>query len=213
MSIEIKKFVIMYYQVATESIVGRRLIDDSDMGIIRKGLGWELIETGRFYSDLNENERLFLQNGAFGWSDLADEFSIRPAIWIDYLSYEVHTGKELLMMLHDQKPLSVFVDTYPEPTGAIPEHVFEPYVRSGRFIVEEYISDEIINHTRFIHRYVFYAQPSEKWRIASYIENLKYAQVHGHSPITERREGELLGYTDEQNDEFLQALKQRQSLR
>lgn len=213
MSNESKKLIIEFSQAETECAITRKLIDDSDMEIIRKGLGWDVIEIGRFYSDLTESERLFFQNSSLGWSAQANEFSIHPAVWIDYLSYEVHTGKELLMMLHNQKPLSVFVDTYPEPTGTIPEHVFDPYVRNGRFVFEECISEKSIKNNNLKHRYVFYSQPSEKWRIAAYIENLKYAQEHGHSPMTERREGELLGYTDEQNDEFLQALKQRQSLR
>ena len=206
MNSEKMNYVIEYYQIDTQCIVGKCLLNESDIEVIRKGLGWEVLEIERCYSDLQDKERIFFRRQNIGWIDLADEFSIRPAIWIDFLSYDVHTGKELILMLNNEKPLSVFVDSYPESTEQIPEDIFEPYVRKGRLYCKECILDRKVNNHKFLMRYVMYSQPNEEWRMDAYIENIKYSDIHGISPRTERCEGELLGYSDEQNDEFLRIL-------
>ena len=54
---------------------------------------------------------------------------------------------------------------------------------------------------------VLYALPEESWRINAYILLLKTSKKSGWSEGFERMEGSLLGYTDEQNDAYLEFLR------
>lgn len=113
------------------------------------------------------------------------------------LPYVVHTNRELGLMLRGIKPLAKFVDG----EGSFPDVVlrylrmFDRHVESGRFVRR----DELIEHEKMgrLH-YIYFALPGEEWRIQAMIDLM--ARLGKWSLEREREEGELLGYTPEQND-------------
>lgn len=127
------------------------------------------------------------------------------------LPYELHTGRELEMMVRGDKPLAHFCDQHPdEPCEEIiPEEAFSPYVSSGTFEKLEYV--ELLtkppraghSHVKGI-RHVFYAQPSEAWRIEAYIDLQLRLAPGGWSITLERLQGRLLGYAEWQTDIHLE---------
>lgn len=107
-----------------------------------------------------------------------------------------HTGRELLMMLQGTKPFAAFVDTVPatEP-DVIPEKLFEPYVKTGRFIKRETLEYSIGPNGRVIHiRRVMYAMPGQTWRFDAYVSLWAQAKKHGWNDDFEKLEGFLYGY-------------------
>jgi len=54
---------------------------------------------------------------------------------------------------------------------------------------------------------VFYARPTEEWRIDVFIAMLSVAAKTGWSEGLERLEGKLLGYEDWQTDIYLERLR------
>jgi hypothetical protein len=128
------------------------------------------------------------------------------------LPYELHTNRELELMLAGTKPVAYFYDVSPaEPSEEIiPEQAFAPFVMSGTFIRREWLqplpgppppSAPEIRGTR----YVFFALPAEEWRIDELIA-LKNDASARWSEAKERREGSLLGYEEWQNDAWIAAL-------
>ena len=126
------------------------------------------------------------------------------------LPYDVHTGRELEFMLKRRKPLAHFSDAYPaEPDEEIfPEAAFAPFVSDGTFEVRDYV--ELLTEppprahpaVRGI-PHLFYARPSEAWRIDAFIAMLAASKRAGWSEGLERLEGSLLGYTDSEIDAWL----------
>ena len=141
--------------------------------------------------------------------DAATEARLRRRLDVDDLPYQVHTNRELLLMLQNRKPLSVFSTYYPPESGEfVPEQLFEPYVHSGRLIKREVVEATLTGDQRQIRR-VFYALPAEAWRIDAYMLMVRTAGISGWSEALERMEGSLLGYSDEQNNCYLDLLKRR----
>ena len=54
---------------------------------------------------------------------------------------QVHTNRELALMLSGSKPLAAFVDVHPSVDGAfgIPEREFEPHIASGLIVKRDVI--------------------------------------------------------------------------
>ena len=117
------------------------------------------------------------------------------------LGYQVHTNRELGMMLQELKPLAVFCDDYGMSVEVVARYLrlFDRHVSTGRFERREYVElwPDGAGETRRVH-VILYALPGESWRIDAMIE------LRGHlsswSAEAERREGELLGYAGWQND-------------
>ena len=143
----------------------------------------------------------------FGWktiSETANAACLRACgVW-DELPYKIHTNRELPMMLAGEKPLAVFCDSYVPASDSkvICDEKFEPYVQGGRFIKREHIEIDFRDANNSM-RWIFYALPSEAWRIDAYILMKKTAKINGWNDGFELMEGSLLGYTDEQNSVHL----------
>jgi len=103
-------------------------------------------------------------------------------------------------MLRGIKPLARFVDG----EGFFPAvmqryfRMFDRHVETGRFVRR----DVIVEHPTMgrLH-YVYFAMPGEEWRIQAMIDLL--ARPGKWSLEREREEGDLLGYTAEQNDVWI----------
>jgi len=118
------------------------------------------------------------------------------------LSYQIHTNRELGMMLRCEKPLAVFA----EIEHAFPQsllrylRMFDRHVQTGRFVKREHRVPIDVGE-RGVLLTVLYALPKEAWRIDEMIR-----LRHGMSDWTaeqERREGTLLGYSAQQNDAWI----------
>ncbi|WP_082879003.1 MULTISPECIES: hypothetical protein [Luteibacter] len=134
---------------------------------------------------------------------------LRPWSYLDQLPYTVHTRRELRLMLAGVKPLAAFVDDMPDvpDNGVVPEEIFAPYVSSGRLVKRESAS------LRSGHacRDVLYSLPSEAWRIEAYLLLMEALHRDGWSEEMERMQGSLLGYSDSQNDAYVELLRRRTS--
>lgn len=127
----------------------------------------------------------------------------------DYLAKSIHTGRELELMLAGKKPLAVFYAEISElPDEAfIPEDSFAPYVQGGLFVRSEIVEVEGFVEKlgrRAEIKYVFFARASEAWRIEAMLivrKSFKNAKWRWNEAL-ERIEGTLLGYTEEENDEW-----------
>lgn len=124
------------------------------------------------------------------------------------LSYEIHTNRELEFMLKGIKPLAWFSDMIVDDVDTWePDEEFERQVESGAFVKHEI--RELWEPYAFNGHIIkgkwqrFYALKEEAWRIPAFILLKKLTDKHQWSDALERLKGSLLGYTDEQNDEWL----------
>lgn len=115
--------------------------------------------------------------------------------------YLIHTNRELGLMLSGKKPLAMFMEAEGYWPDALVRYLrmFDRHIASGRLVRR----DRFVYPTqpeKHIWHWVFFALPSEQWRIDEMIElktSTKWSLHH------ERREGELLGYEDWMNDYHL----------
>ena len=114
------------------------------------------------------------------------------------LPYVIHTNRELGFMLSGVKPLSRFTDRVENFPDAVLRYLrlFDRLVTSGRFVRH----DELVEakHTDAQLHYIYFALAGEEWRIQAMIDLV--AQTGRWTLQNERKEGELFGYTPEQND-------------
>jgi hypothetical protein len=121
------------------------------------------------------------------------------------LGYQLHTNRELGMMLRREKPLAVFGDV----DGAFPLLVlrylrmFDRHVLFGTFAKREHRETIYVKGTRHDLLVYLYALPEEAWRIDAMIELRHRMSREPWTTEHERMEGMLLGYTDQQNDEWI----------
>lgn len=106
-----------------------------------------------------------------------------------------HTGRELLLMLHKEKPFAAFSVAVADSDvdGIIPRGYFEPHLRNGTILMREYVLKEGPRRPHEVLS-VLYALPGEEWRFNAYIALWELAAVHGWNAGFERMEGYLLGY-------------------
>ena len=126
------------------------------------------------------------------------------------LSYELHDGHELELMLSGKKPLAFFYGDADLPE--IPEDDFDEFVREGRFCKDELVVAGAVDPRTGCPvkvRYVFYSTKEEQWRIPAMIMVMQTMLRTKKRPDEglDRLTGSLLGYTDAQNDEYILAGK------
>ncbi len=170
-------------------------------------------------SDDPELEHLYLLDPP-QWEVIANRFSVafdpgdRP-VWLSRMHsirdvpYLVHTGFELLLMLDGRKPFAKFVVEEPAaPFDMEFLECFEPHVRSGTLIkrlapVEPPLKKPIrARDGRIVtgFHFIFFTLPGEEWRADANLLLERQLRRGAWNEALERLEGELLGYTDEQND-------------
>jgi hypothetical protein len=123
------------------------------------------------------------------------EVSLEPWSRLRDLPYLVHAGFELPLMLEGRKPLAYFVDR----TKWLEEYLepFRRFVDDGR-IVKRLIESETERDVTT----VYFALPSEQWRIDAHVALRKRGAASGWNAAMEREEGSLLGYSDWENDRW-----------
>lgn len=119
------------------------------------------------------------------------------------LPYLVHTNRELGLMLKGVKPMAMFSDIVGKEPECVIRYLrlFDRHVEAGRF--ERRIVDEPVPlRPDWISRRIFYALPSEVWRIAAMLDLIVH---YGNwTNEHERSFGTLLGYESWQNDIWLE---------
>ncbi len=118
------------------------------------------------------------------------------------LPYQVHTNRELGLMLAGKKPLAVFADAEDQFADCLIRYLrhFDRHVLSGRLVRRDHVTPPS-NDRPYALRAIFFALPGEEWRIDEMIKLRSNLHADsGWSATHERREGELLGYEDWMND-------------
>ena len=126
-----------------------------------------------------------------------NQFEIRKSGSPSGLSYEIHTGRELLMMIQGVKPLSVFSKYTWEEFDPYGGQKFEEL--HAQFGIQKQVHLEPDGLMR-----IFFCLPGEEWRITAYRNMREDMFWDGLSSFIVRLEGELLGYTEEQCDEYIE---------
>lgn len=199
-------YVLEAWDEATGCIAHRWILEEVD-----DELGYRLTAQDLPYQahlDLSNEEAARIQR-KLGLMLRADQrLTLRKKLRLDDLPYEVHTGRELSLMLKKAKPLAVFSDAHPNLScvGAIPESYFDPYVKDGKFVKAERIDPAAARGTPGVRR-VFYALPEEAWRIQAYNLMLDAAARSGWCEALERIEGALLGYREDETDAYLDLMR------
>ena len=115
------------------------------------------------------------------------------------LPYQIHTNRELGLMLKGVKPLACFSDWYDHRSEVLERYLrlFDHHAQSGVFVRREYVAWHRRGGWRGAHVFL-YALPHEEWRIDAMIE--LRSNLSAWTAVHERREGHLLGYEEWQND-------------
>lgn len=126
------------------------------------------------------------------------------------MSYEIHTNNELKLMLEGKKPLAIFSDDVSclPNEYIIPENDFAPYVESGQMVREEETVEgpysEILGRETLI-KIVLFSLANEQWRIKVMLQLMQQLYKTGEwNETCEGVEGFLLGYTEEEQEEWRQ---------
>jgi hypothetical protein len=199
---------------ATECVVEGVAFDVDNLDALREIIGAEAEESfaGSWF-DLNDDEfRKLARRFGVAFDPGGLPVSLRSTSPLDDLPYRIHTGRELLLMRAGIKPLAYFCESYPESNGyKIPEHLFNPDVVEGRFVKREFVmvGGRSGDPERPRTRVVLYALTHEEWRIDAFTLVLDTAAKTGWNETLERMTGSLLGYTEWQNDAFLEHARLR----
>jgi hypothetical protein len=115
------------------------------------------------------------------------------------MPYQIHTNRELGLMLKGVKPLAVFGDWYDRRSELLERYLrlFDLHVRRGGLVKREYVQWHRRDGWRGEHVFL-YALPQEEWRIDAMIE--LRSNFSAWTAVHERRQGQLLGYEEWQND-------------
>lgn len=110
-------------------------------------------------------------------------------------SYLIHTNRELDLMLKKIKPMAIFDHCHDNEYYGVFSQPFNSYV-----------CENIKKITRTVHGSCesdFFVIKGNEWRVDAYVELSEAIVKMGYSPYFVWMEGKLLGYTEEQNTEFL----------
>jgi hypothetical protein len=125
--------------------------------------------------------------------------TLTPWHFLRKVPYLIHTEFELPLMLEGRKPLAAFKDSAQWLTQHLKS--YDRFVKEGHFI------RRIIERGNI--QEVYFALPGQEWRIDAYVQLLE-SSAGAWDDKRERRQGELLGYEDWQNDWWI---NNRKSLR
>lgn len=131
---------------------------------------------------------------------LASAPRINPVLKLsNEVGYDIHTNRELGMMLRGVKPLAVFSDGYDHFPDAVVRYarMFDRHVALGRLVRRDYVELWGKHATHVI----LFATPSEEWRIDAMLDLRQH--LGDWNIERERLQGALLGYTDEQNEVWI----------
>ena len=118
----------------------------------------------------------------------------------DY-SYEIHTNRELELMLAGRKPMAVFGRGVGENIDETNGQPFSKYVESGHMTRTVFYIQN--SEQKFRIFYNIYTLAGEQWRAELFKQLMKSTQIGKWCQDMEIIEGTLLGYTIEENLEHV----------
>lgn len=199
------RFVIETYDNQTECIVDHVPLDVVQVEEFFRMLNLDTVEPHEVVDlDAEDIRKINLYFSLKIESHLV-QTKLRQRAKYDDLPYQLHTNRELALMLAGVKPLSTFSGTWPpsDVIEEIPERLFDPHVLAGTFVKGECLESIGTSSTQNMRR-VLYALKEEAWRINAHFLLWKTATKSGWNEGFERFEGSLLGYTDAQNDAYIE---------
>ena len=133
-----------------------------------------------------------------------DKLPVRLRHESSMLPYRIHSGRELDLMLKGFKPLSVFshVETASGLASFLSRY-FEPLVECGELVSARLDDDGSTART------LMFALPNEAWRFEAYRLIADTARATNWNDALERIEGSLLGYTLDQNNQWISYRKRK----
>lgn len=109
-----------------------------------------------------------------------------------------HEGKELELMLKNEKELSLFYTD-----SEIPEE-FIPYLEEGRFFLKTLKFKKNINGVNFDFKYYIISQHKDSSNVCKLSKVLELNFNNSFSPDLEREIGILLGYNNDDIEYYIQ---------
>ena len=202
------------YPVAETRFRVQRLADLTEI------LGESAVNDAKLQSEYElDEEDLDALNSKFG---VTFDEKLRPVSLIpwDYKkrneNYLNHSRFELPLMLDGRKPFAKFADL--ETSEWLNRTIarFAPFVDQGR-IVKRIVRRSLDDGTKSPSGKrtlceLYYALPNEEWRIDANIALFEAAVTSKWDHAMERREGELLGYSDWQNEWHIASLVSKRGL-
>jgi hypothetical protein len=169
---------------------------------LREGLQ---LDAGRpFRIELDENQERLLRELICGREDISEHEEksgycvARDFGKADLLSYDLHRDRELSMMLAGEKPMSFFTVEEGFTFEYLCEQPFQQFVARGVIEKNEF---SLRTLSQAVVTYVVFTLPGETWRFHC-LRFLKTARILWDGTL-ERLEGLLLGYSEEQCDEYM----------
>lgn len=191
------RYIYYYYPENSEEVERLRKLfqldfsfEDSEAIEIEKEIGTLL-----GYSDLEIQE----------WLNFFD-----IGVERDKLLYP-HRGEELELMLKGEKPLAKFADFIDPARGEATnirwaDEEFSSFVKKGKFIRKEFIKESNDDHSNVAHvQHLYFSTPKEAWRIDEMydLDKQDYTYRDERSRNYSRREGQLLGYSQEEIEAYI----------
>lgn len=110
------------------------------------------------------------------------------------------------------KPLAMFLEPVERPGETFPEVQFDALVADGKLLKN--VSVEVIRDADGVDhevRRILYALPEEEWRIPAFlfVQEIYDSLLPGWRPDLDRVLGRLLGYTNEDIEDFVNRLRLR----
>jgi|CXWL01.1.fsa_nt_gi hypothetical protein len=197
------RIVIEFFNSALHCRARNVILDSEESQTLRNALGPSV--QGPFRIELNEDQESVLdtlitakQNFITKKEEPWDYCVARSFGKADLLSYDIHADRELSMMLSGEKPMAFFTVEEGFAFGDLCEQPFEQFVADGTIVQSTFL---LRTSSQAAVTYVVFTLPREVWRFFS-LRFLKTAKVRWDKTL-ERLEGLLLGYSDEQCDEYL----------
>ena len=152
--------------------------------------------SGKSYLSLKKSDKLC--------KEIYDSFQLKSkkiiiretSLFQDKLSYRIHTNRELSLMISGRKDFAVFAKKIGENFDVFNGQKFGKY-RNIIFSKKYLYKDNI---------YYFKYLSKSNWKLESYILLIKTRDLYGNSQHLEFIEGNILGYSDQENIEFIRSL-------
>lgn len=197
------RIVLEFFDSALHCRTRNVVLDSENSQALRRALG--LSAEGPFRIELNEGQEAILRAQVLAKQNFVS-LNEEPCCYCvarsfgkaDLLSYDIHADRELSMMLSGEKPMAFFTVEEGFAFGDLCEQPFEQFVADGAIVQDTFA---LRTSSKVAVTYVVFTLPEEVWRFSS-LSFLKTAKVRWDKTL-ERLEGLLLGYSDEQCDEYL----------
>jgi hypothetical protein len=192
-------FVLSVSSAETGCPILEERIYVTDLDLLRRILG-EDCDDGAAYGVDEGRLGMIIENFGAGKGLHGQDVTLEPWSSTRGLPYLVHTRFELFLMLEGRKPLAAFCDA-PDFLDEL-LRPFAVHVDAGALRRRSYSRSVAFGGRRQTLQEAYFALPGEEWRIAAYRRLMAEARRSGWNAAMERRQGELLGYQDWQNDRW-----------